>query len=76
MQTRPPCGGSGSSADERRTLTSTYYDLTHADAVAAVHRDSPTFDVQRMDLELFMNKATREGSGIAFRASSVSRGSH
>ena len=43
------------------------YPLTHVDGVAATHPDADTFAVQRMDLELFINKATREGGGIAFR---------
>ena len=52
-----------------RTLISNayVYPLTHVDGVAATHPDADTFAVQRMDLELFINKATREGGGIAFR---------
>ena len=54
-----------------RTLISNAYvyrrHSSHVDGVAATHPDADTFAVQRMDLELFINKATREGGGIAFR---------
>lgn len=45
-------------------ITWTFCNTKVVDAVAVIPASSPTFEVQRMDLELFINKGVREGAGI------------